>query len=217
MPCTSAPEPHREKSLGGRLPFNACVSRPVSKKEWEADPEAKKAEQKEWDNLRKRGVWSIDVVRDWSEVARTARETGHTVHLARIFGIRVEKGSELPKGSPQRKYKFRIVYQGNNVVNQNYEAAMFQDLGSSPSTMDAGKAADLYGSLQDHDIQQADAEQAYVQADLTGTECWICLPQEQWDPEWTKDGTIKRPVVRLVKALYGHLSLIHISEPTRPY
>ena len=58
-----------------------------------------------------------------------------------LFGIMVEKGSELAKGDARRKYKYRVVFQGNRVINQNWEAALFQDLGSSPATMEASKIA----------------------------------------------------------------------------
>ena len=75
--------------------------------------------------------------------------------MGRLFGIMVLKGSELPESDPRRKYKHRVVFQGNNVVNQNWEAALFQDLGSSPASMEAGKAADAYGSLPGHDLEQA--------------------------------------------------------------
>eukprot|EP00972_Heterocapsa_arctica_P062250 9176967-Heterocapsa_arctica.AAC.1 len=37
---------------------------------------------------------------------------------------------ELPAGHPKRKFKGRVVFQGNRVTNQNWEAAIFQDLGS---------------------------------------------------------------------------------------
>ena len=78
---------------------------------------------------------------------------------------------------------------------------MFEDLGNSPATMGASRAADCYGCMPGHCIQQADADQAYVQADLKGTPCWICLPPEQRPAAWSK---FRRPVCRLVKALYGH-------------
>ena len=78
---------------------------------------------------------------------------------------------------------------------------MFQDLGSSPATMEAAKAADAYGLCPGYDVEQADAEQAYVQADLKGPTTWVSLPPEARPPQW-KD--MKRPVCPLVKALYGH-------------
>ena len=61
---------------------------------------------------------------------------------------------------------------------------------------------DFNGCIPGNDCEQADAEQAYVQADLKGTETWVALPPEAWPPEW--QGKWHRPVVRLLKALYGH-------------
>ena len=77
-----------------------------------------------------------------------------------------------------RKYKYRVVFQGNRVVNQDYEAAVFEDLGSSPATLESSRACDMYGCAPGNDCEMADAEQAYVQALLTGTETWVCLPPE---------------------------------------
>ena len=130
----------------------------------------------------------------------------------RLFGIMVEKGSELQKGDPRRKYKYRVVFQGNRVINQNWEAALFQDMGSSPATMEASKIADLWSCIEGHSMQQADAVQAYIQAELKGTATWVSLPPEAWShaPKQVKDwydknrGKYNKPVLRLRKALYGH-------------
>ena len=70
------------------------------------------------------------------------------------------------------------MFQGNRVVNQNYDAAVFQDLGSSPATMEASKITDFYGCTEGNTVQIADAEQAYVQADTTGTPTYTCLPED---------------------------------------
>ena len=37
--------------------------------------------------------------------------------------------------------------QGRNVFTQNWQAAVFQDMGSNPSNMQSGKAADCYGCM----------------------------------------------------------------------
>ena len=79
---------------------------------------------------------------------------------------------------------------------------MFQDLGSSPSTMEAARAADAYGAAPGHQAEVADAEQAYVQAELTGTPTWVCLPPDQ--VREAHKAKFRRPVYRLKKALYGH-------------
>ena len=95
------------------------------------------------------------------------------------------------------------MFQGNNVVDQDWTVAIFQDLGSAPANMEAGKAADAYGCFPGHATQQADAEQAYIQAELIGPETWVALPPEAWPDEWHTKG-YTRPVVRLRKALYVH-------------
>eukprot|EP00969_Alexandrium_andersonii_P134934 5969506-Alexandrium_andersonii.AAC.1 len=66
-----------------------------------------------------------------------------------LFCICVEKNSELESTSPLRKYKYRVVFQGNRVVDQNYDAAIFQDLGSTPATLEASRVADAYGAQPD--------------------------------------------------------------------
>ncbi len=99
----------------------------------------------EWDRLRKKKVWDERVIREWADVARDARKNGTEVHMGYLFGICVEKNSELRAGHPSRKYKGRVVFQGNRVKNQDYQAAIFQDLGSAPATMAASRAADCFG------------------------------------------------------------------------
>ena len=80
---------------------------------------------------------------------------------------------------------------------------MFQELASTPATMQASKAADLYGSFEGHIVEQADAKQAYTQAKLKGVPTWVRLPKEKWPQEWI-DAGYKDPVVPLRLALYGH-------------
>eukprot|EP00975_Prorocentrum_lima_P052270 10949423-Prorocentrum_lima.AAC.1 len=62
---------------------------------------------------------------------------------------------------------------------------MFRELSSSPPTMAACKAADVYALLPDHDMQQADATQAYTQSKLGGIPTWVRLPDDRW-PSWWK-------------------------------
>ena len=123
--------------------------------------------------------------------------------MARVHGICVEKHSELPKEDKRRKFKGRGVLLGNQVKNQNFEAALFQDLGNSPASFKSSRWADMYGCIPGHNVQLADAIQAYIQASLTGVACWVELPDEAWPP-WIDRKKYRRPVVRLIKALYGH-------------
>ena len=68
--------------------------------------------------------------------------------------------------------------------------------------MEASKAGDFYGVLPGHATETADAEQAYTQSLLGGTETWVRLPKERRPKEW--NGKFRDPVVRLRLALYGH-------------
>ena len=57
-------------------------------------------------------------------------------------------------------------------VNQDWEHAVFQDCASHPAAFELGRVADFYGSLAGHDIEHADADQAYLQAEFNSTQCW---------------------------------------------
>ena len=190
MPCATArPSAHREKTSAHGL-FNACVARPVKPAEVKTNPKARAAMQTEWERLRKvkrpdgtHGVWDEAAVQEWSAVRASARRIGKKINVGLVFGIVVEKNVELDPTDKRRKYKGRAVFQGNNVRDEYGNWAIFAELGSSPATMEAARAADAYGLLPGHAVQQSDAEQAYTQAWLTGTETWVRLPKEQWPDE----------------------------------
>ena len=99
--------------------------------------------------------------------------------IGRIFDLCVKKGHELPVGHEDRKFKGRVVFGGNDVWTQNRDIAIFQELASQPATLEASCAADAYGCVEGHTIQQADAEQAYVQALMKGTPTYVRLPKHQ--------------------------------------
>mgnify|MGYP002176408590 FL=1 len=170
-----------------------------------SNPKAQAAVRLEWDRLRQKRCWSEDKehVREWKDVAAEARRNGTTVHVGRLCCLCVEKGSELKADDPRRKFKGRVVFLGNNVKDQNWDYAVFQELSSCPATMEGSRSADCYGCLPGHDVMQADAEQAYIQAKLKGTLTWVELPREEWPDDWVKRGMI-RPVCPLYLALYGH-------------
>eukprot|EP00975_Prorocentrum_lima_P020296 4270803-Prorocentrum_lima.AAC.1 len=68
--------------------------------------------------------------------------------------------------------------------------------------MVACKAADVYALMPGHDMQQADATQAYTQSKLGGIPTWVMLPADRW-PSWWRT-KYKKPVCPLRLALYGH-------------
>ena len=174
----------------------------MSKKEIQTNPKANAALVKEWDALRKAGCWDESRVREWSDVANDARRNDSKTHVGRIFEICVEKNSELAPDNPARKFKGRVVFQGNQVKDENWDVALFQELGSAPATLEAGKACDAYGLIAGHDVQQADAEQAYIQTRLGGdVPTWVRIPPERRPKSWQH---FRDPVCPLVLALYGH-------------
>ena len=59
--------------------------------------------------FRDHNVWYAHGVREWSGVAREAASQGKEIHMGRLFGLCVQKGSELPKGDERRTYKYRVV------------------------------------------------------------------------------------------------------------
>ena len=177
MPVRDGFKPEH-RPLIRRHVFPAMVARPVPKSEMFASEAATKAMRDEWDRLWDKCVWASTDIREWEVVAKMARQGGQNIHMARIFGICVEKNAELPPGSPGRKFKYRVVFGGNQVITQNWEQAQFLDQGSSPASQEVGKPCDAYGCYPGHLCQMSDAEQAYVQAELTGPPTWICIPEE---------------------------------------
>ena len=173
--------------------FDALVSRPVGQKEMLTNPDALASMKKEWSGLIDQGVFDLDAVREYDAVAKEAKAKGEEIHMACAHGICVEKHAQLPVGDPKRKFKGRGVLLGNQVKNQSFEAAMFQDLGNSPASFEASRWADFLGCHDGWDVQMADAVQAYIQATLRGTPCWMELPPEAAPIEcnW---GRYRRPV-----------------------
>jgi hypothetical protein len=137
MPVVALSQAHRVKLADSPLPFSALVARPVGKQEIARTPAAQAAMKVEWGRLHTKRVWDERVVREWDDVAREARQVGVEASLGYLFGICTEKNSEQPLGHPSRKFKGRVVFPGNRVVNQDWQQAIFEDLGNAPATMDA--------------------------------------------------------------------------------
>ena len=83
------------------------------------------------------------------------------------------------------------MFQGRGVYDEFSDTAFFNELGSSPASMEAAKAVDAHGLIKGHAIQASDADQAYTQALLgdevpgrgafdckAKTETWVRLPPE---------------------------------------
>ena len=94
--------------------------------------------------------------------ARNQPNGEQEVHFGYLFGIMVEKGSEFPEGDPRRYFKYRVVFQGNNVKDQNWDVALFNEMASTPATMEASRIADIYSCFQGCTMEGRDVEQAYL-------------------------------------------------------
>ena len=126
MPCQPDDSAHRHKLDPRSQPFNPCVARLVNKTEIASAPAAQQAMKVEWDRLRAKHVWDETVVREWDEVANEARQAGVEANLGYLFVLCTDKNSERPQGHPSRRYKGRVVFQGNRVVSQNWQRAVFE-------------------------------------------------------------------------------------------
>ncbi len=201
MPLRTEPYAHRSP-INDSFVYPACVARSVTKKEAKATPKAMEALDKAWNKLHKQTCWDVSRVCEWTPLAKRAQAAGKKLHIGRAFDICVEKNSELENGNPNRKFKGRVVFEGCYVKDELNNWAIFAEITSCLATMEAGKAADGYGLLSGHDVQQADGESAYAQAKLGGEETWIRLPPDRWPKEWV----VKYigPVCPLILALYGH-------------
>ena len=179
----------------------AVVARVVGPKEIESTPAAKEAMDREWKKLADKSCWLEKKVREYRDVAAEAKHKNVKAHFGKIFEICSVKGDELPDGHPQKKWKGRSVFQGNNVQDENHDHAIFAELGSSPASMEAGKIIDVFGSQPGYVKQQADGIAAYTQALFKGIETWVRLPRNRWPKEWSG---YEDPVCPLRLALYGH-------------
>ena len=94
---------------------------------------------------------------------------------------------------------------GHAIKTVTGDWAVFNDIGSVPSTMPAARIA-LACSAVTPGFQtlQSDCIRAYIQALMDspdGVNTYVELPRAWWPTGWLK---MRRPVVKLLRALYGH-------------
>ena len=124
--------------------------------------------------------------------------------MDRTIPIVVEKNSELPQGHPERKFKGRIVFGGDQVKDEHNQTAIFQELSTSPASLEPSKILDAYSLLPGNEGQQNDGTQSFTQAELgnvhSNVVTWARLPKEL---QLTSSSEYRDPVVIVKKALYG--------------
>ena len=175
-----------------------AVARLVPKDEVRKNPKANSALDKEWENLRTKGVWDESRVRECKSIVDEARKNNETVHFCRIFKACYEKGSELPEDDLRRKFKGRTVFQGNNVRDQDSDHALFAELGSSPAPMEAAKLLDAFGSQPGFSKAQA----GLYPGPLHWGARMAFTSEKPLAEHWSKE--FWQPMVPLVLALHGH-------------
>ena len=109
----------------------------------------------------------------------------------------VEKGAEFSPGDLHRVFRYRVVLRGDDVRNQYFEVGLFQDMATTPTTLEASRYCDLMSLSPDHASQLRDVEQAYLLAPMEGLATYIVLPKELWAPAMHN---MRRPVVLVEKA-----------------
>ena len=92
---------HRTKIPDFVYPFNACVARPVNRREVAKTPAARAALQKEWDKLRKAGCWDESKVREYDDVVRDYKRKGKKGPLRSVSRHLRRKGERTTNRRPQ--------------------------------------------------------------------------------------------------------------------
>ena len=113
MPCVAnyKGEPHRLKTVPfnshSRITMNACVARPVSRKELLQSPPAQASMKAEWDRLRNKIVWDEDKVRELPK-----RVITNSISVTCSVYVLRRTRSSLPfirNGSLKGEWCFRVV------------------------------------------------------------------------------------------------------------
>lgn len=119
--------------------INACIARSVGREEMNASVRALKSKTTAWAKLRDQNVWDTTCYKNYHQVMYEAKIAGKYIHIGKLFGLCVEKSSELPDDDIRKKFKCRVAFQSNRVVDQNMDEAQFQDFGSALATVEASR------------------------------------------------------------------------------
>ena len=146
------PYKHREKLVADTFHFPLAVARKVKRQEIEREPKAREAVDTEFNKLatqshpdgKGHGLWAIKIVREKRDVRWEANKMGIVVFFAMIAELCFQKGSELEDGHPGKVYKGRHVLLGDQVVDNQFDHAQFQELGRSLPSMMASRVIDAW-------------------------------------------------------------------------
>ena len=143
---------HKESATApefGETYYPAGVASKVPRGRW-SDPKIRAALDKEWNKLanqvwpdtRGSGCWDVSKVREAADVRKEARDKGIKMHFGRVAELLYEKGGELPPGHPDRKFKGRCVWLGDQMRDEHHNYAVFDEMGMVPAAIEARSAVD---------------------------------------------------------------------------
>ena len=176
-------------------PLDLGVHQLIDRRDWHRYPGFQEAINNERDGLLENETWSYDRICSKDDLINSKKK----FHLGRLMTILSLKHAESPT---LRKLKARIVFRGDQIVDQDNNIAVLQELKVNPSGITSINFNLAYGALKGHKSTQSDVVKAYTQSLLnTVVETWVLLPAELIPSEYSH---IKQPCVPLRKALYGH-------------
>ncbi len=101
----------------------------------------------------------------------------------------------------RRVFKYRVVLRGEDVRNQSFEVALFQEMVTTPTTLEASRYCDLQSLFPCCSVDGRNVEQAYLLVPMERPATYIVLLYLR---RWTETiHRMRRPVVLLERALYG--------------
>ena len=178
------------------------VTKLLDRREYLSNPDAIAAVAKEIKGLQDAGTWDLSTVTEKEDLVCQSRSSGESIVLGDLMSIASIKFAEMAKQF--WIMKGRCVFRGDCAKDEDGCLAVYQQLSANPTSISSANNNIAYGRLPGSKTTQADAIKAYVQSRLRSKhETWIALPREQWPAAWHKKG-YKKPMVKLIMALYGH-------------
>ena len=142
--------------------INAMVTKLLSRSETLASPEALLAVRKKTQGLENTGRGTMKSVREHADMRPEAKKTGISVHFGQLMPIASIKFFELAKHL--QNIKGCIIYRGNCAKDEHGSAAVYQEVGAKPTSVQGLNACVADGSLPGNCSTATDAIKACIQA-----------------------------------------------------
>ena len=199
---------HRHKLNNGACSVFGLVTRQIkpNEKEFHSGP-CQAALHKELSRLRLAEVWNEEKPLEWESVKAIDDEAHRKgIMVGRLFAIMGEKFAEESRQFSEREYKARVVFGGHRIETDTGRPAheLFTAASIGPNNMVTARTVIALGALKGRTVQVRDAEQAYIQSRIDSDSrpaTYVRLPKSWRPSSWE---SMKDPVCRLQKSLYGH-------------